>query len=574
MKNYIGLATSPHDPSLAIVSGSGDVLYAEAAERPLQSKRAWGAVPDHINYIDRLVRQYCDPKLDTIIGVSWSRHVTRRYLTFLPLLNYRIRRATTAYRRRLLLLKYLILTHGSVHTIATIGLEAALAGHGKHVKKQYYDHHLTHAATSAFASPFHSGLCVVADGFGEGSSLAAYELRDRRLLPIKGVYAPISASLGGFYSVMCDICGFDIMRGEEWKVMGLASFGKVDQRLYDLIRPIIRVNGLRLEKGRKLGAIYNELNALRRKPETPAIEYADFAATVQFIFSETLYALLRNLHGLGISDNLLLSGGCALNSSTNGGILENTPFKSLFVSSAPADDGNALGAALLACYTENPKIDARRDALSPYLGSDMKENGQHNLRRFCGLHARQLDDTALFAMTAQAIADGQIIGWVQGRAEFGPRALGNRSILADPRDVTVKERINAKVKFREEFRPFAPSILHERGNDYFECYQFSPYMERTLRFRKPICLKVPGVVHVDGTGRLQSVTESLNPRYYRLLKEFEAITGIPLLLNTSFNVMGKPIIDSVEDAVAVFQTSGLDALVVGNMFYSKVANPI
>lgn len=351
--------------------------------------------------------------------------------------------------------------------------------------------------------------------------------------------------------------------------MGLASYGKVDQKLYDLIRPLIKVNGLQLKEGSKTGANYKALHGMRRQAGIPALEYADFAASAQLIFSETLFQLLRNIYELRVSEHLIFSGGCALNSSANGAIIENTPFKEVFVSSAPADDGNAVGAAYRAYMEHNPYAKRGDGVHHPYLGSSMTSSSFDRLKRHCGFRSEELDDETLFRTMAMALADGKIVGWTQGRAEFGPRALGNRSILADPRRLGVKERINAEVKFREEFRPFAPSILHEYGDEYFHNYQFTPYMERTLRFKDAVKAKVPGVVHVDGTGRLQSVTRKLNPRYYDLIKAFQDITGVPVLLNTSFNVMGKPIIHSVEDAVAVFQTTGLDLLVIDNTVFVK-----
>jgi carbamoyltransferase len=181
---------------------------------------------------------------------------------------------------------------------------------------------------------------------------------------------------------------------------------------------------------------------------------------------------------------------------------------------------------------------------------------------------RRLGDGIVDA-TAKLLAAGKIIGWMQGRAEFGPRALGHRSILADPRDPEMKDRINARVKFREEYRPFAPSILHEHGAEYFEDYQMSPYMERTLVWRKEVRARVPAVVHEDGTGRLQSVTRELAPRFYDLIRAFQRLTDVPLVLNTSFNIMGKPIIHSVEDALGMFQTTGLDACIVDDVLIEK-----
>ena len=569
MKNYIGLATSPHDPAMAIVNRHGEVIYAEGAERRLQSKRAWGNPPDHANYIEDLVAQYCDRDLDTVVGVSWPRYMAIGTAVVLGVVGHKLRRAKQQERKFLSTLRLGLLTHRSMQKCATAGLEMALADTNTRLRRRYFSHHLTHAAAAAYASPYDSGLCVVMDGLGESGSIGAYEYREGKLKKIKGVKA-FPASLGVFYSLLCDICGFDSMKGEEWKLMGLAAYGKFDQRLYDLIRPLIFVDGLTLKNGKNSDKHFQELNSMRRKPNQPARQYADFAATAQMVFTETVHQLLNNIYRLGISDTLILSGGCALNSSTNGTILQNTPFKELYVNSAPADDGNAVGAAYLAFLEDNPGARQKKaEVLTPYLGGKMKQSGVDRLRKYCGFRCEVLDDASLCSAVAAAFADGKIVGWAQGRAEFGPRALGNRSILADPRDMGVKERINAEVKFREEFRPFAPSILHECGGEYFENYQFSPYMERTLKFTQFGRARVPGVVHVDGTGRLQSVTEQISPRYYRLIRSFYELTGVPVLLNTSFNVMGKPIVDSVEDAVAVFQTSGLDLLVLEDMVFIK-----
>lgn len=568
MRNYIGLSTSANDPSIAIIDKNGEVVFAEATERRLQSKRAWGSAPDHVNYIEELIDQYCDPDADTVVGLTWPKNLGS-WLTFffLPLINRRLAKCRPDERKWLMTYKYMTVAHKAVLNCALTGLEYAFANGKSKLEPRYFRHHSTHAAAAAFSSQFDEGLCFVMDGMGEDTSISAYQFRDRKLKKVDGVKG-LPASLGGFYSLMCDICGFDSLRGEEWKVMGLASYGKVDQKLYALMRPLIHVDGLKLKEGRKIEENYKALHAMRRKPGTPAISYADFAATAQFVFAETVHEILRNLHKLGISDNLILSGGCALNSSATGMLIEHTPFKEVFVNSAPADDGNALGAAFRAYHVYNPPV-RREGVLSPYLGSTVKSSGLDRLRKYCGFRNEELDDQTLFATVAQSLSEGKIVGWVQGRAEFGPRALGNRSILADPRYMGVKDRINAEVKFREEFRPFAPSILHEYGSEYFENYQFTPYMERTLRFKEAVKAKVPGVVHVDGTGRLQSVTRQLNPRYHALIDAFHRITGVPVVLNTSFNVMGKPIVHSVEDAVSTFQTSGIDVLVIGNTVFFK-----
>jgi len=355
--------------------------------------------------------------------------------------------------------------------------------------------------------------------------------------------------------------------------MGLAPYGKVDPNLYDLLRPLVQVDGLELcsasDEARRIG----ELLRRRRPVGSSPLEAADLARTGQQVFCEVSAELLNHFHALGLSDNLVLGGGCALNSAWNGQILGATPFKELFVPSAPADDGNAAGAAWLAFQEDNPDAAVGGRLHSPYLGSKMSRKGLERLVEFSGLSPKRLAADEIAPTTAKLLAKGAIVGWVQGRAEFGPRALGNRSILADPRKADIKDRLNAQVKYREEFRPFAPAVLEQHGHEFFAEYQPSPYMERALPFLADAKDRVPGVVHVDGTGRLQTVTSEFNPRYHDVIACFGQITGVPVVLNTSFNVMGKPIIHSVEDAIAVFQTSGLDALVIEDLLFVKPHGP-
>jgi carbamoyltransferase len=311
------------------------------------------------------------------------------------------------------------------------------------------------------------------------------------------------------------------------------------------------------------------LKSFQRKKSEPAILSADVAYVGQQVFEETLFSFLKNLGARGLSENLVLGGGCALNSSANGRILDRAPFKNLYVFSAPADDGNAVGAALLAHREDHPRWPLQTRFQSPYLGSSMSQDTLDNVCKFGGMDPTILDSAAVPERAASLLAQGKIIGWIQGRAEFGPRALGNRSILADPRKTDIKDLLNNRVKFREEFRPFAPSILHEFGHDFFENYHESPYMERTLKFRTEVIGLVPGAVHEDGTGRLQTVKRDWNERFYDLIRTFYRLTGVPLVINTSFNVMGKPIAHSVEDVLAVFCTSGLDAVFIENVLIQK-----
>ncbi|MFO0579046.1 MAG: carbamoyltransferase C-terminal domain-containing protein [Polyangia bacterium] len=443
------------------------------------------------------------------------------------------------------------------------------------VQIRRYNHHLTHAALGCYSSPFPEAVCAVIDGYGEFGSTGFYSYREGRIEPLHPPRTPFRverASLGFFYGLVCGLCGFDPLKGEEWKVMGLAPYGRVDPVLYRMLKSLIKVGDLQLVPGLPIEEekrLIKQLKELRRAPGAPPIEAANIACTGQQVFADLMRELLQALSGKGISSNLVLCGGCALNSSYNGHILAEGAFRSLHVPSAPSDDGNSVGAALLAYHADHPGAPPPRRLLSPYLGSGISKEARDNLLRFNrSPRLRHLPDTVV-AETAELLAKGKIIGWMQGRAEFGPRALGNRSILADPRSPDMKDRINGRVKFREEYRPFAPSILHECGPEYFENYQMSPYMERTLVFRPEVRAKVPAVVHEDGTGRLQSVTPELAEKFYRLIRAFYALTGVPLLLNTSFNIMGKPIIHSVEDAMGLFHTTGLDALVIDDILIEK-----
>ena len=456
---------------------------------------------------------------------------------------------------------------------------------GRSVHLAGFDHHLTHAAAACFASPYEEAVCAVIDGYGEGfSSSRFFHFRDGVLTPIRSGSDRGTVSLGLYFFWLCIACGFEAAKGEEWKVMGLAPYGQRVESLYRNLKDRIAVDGLRVVRGASRETLQAALEGLMHAGrDTPAkapgpdiralaeCDPADLALAGQLVFEETVGEVLTNLFRRGLSRNLVLTGGCALNSSCNGKLLDLTPFESLYVYCAPGDDGNAVGAAMLAWQADHKAQRPPRPAATPYLGSDIPDHSvtrMIDLGRLPGARVAASGD-AVAGRAAELLAQGKIIGWMQGRAEFGPRALGNRSILADPRPADMKDRLNERVKFREEFRPFAPSILHEHGAAYFEHYQESPYMERTLKYRPEAAARVPAVVHVDGTGRLQTVKREWNPRFHKLIQAFHERTGVPVVLNTSFNVMGKPIIHSVEDAVAVFYTSGLDALAIGDVLVEK-----
>lgn len=573
-RNYIGLTSSPHDTAMAIVNPEGTIVFAEATERYHQNKRAWNCPPDDIIRMEKIIKKYCEKEADLVISHSW----TRRFINKIPEMQAGLASAQTR------------LSPSGYWAFSNIisGLANNAAQAGNNIQFQYqqinpnnkiiersYDHHLTHAAASCYSSPFNEGLCVIIDGYGENSTSAVFHYENGNLTRISDI-GPSIGSLGIYYELLCTLCGFDPIKGEQWKVMGLAPYGKYDEKIDQFLRSFIKVQRCRIENGsNSLFGIpkkefESKIDEMRKCYKGSPHKAADLAFTGQKIFNDIMEELLNNLYQQhNVSDNLILGGGCALNSACNGLILERTPFKKLHVFSAPADDGNALGAALLAYYEDNPPTRAPAELMSPYLGESMSSKTLENLKQFGNLRSTLSPGKKIEEKAAELLSEGKIIGWVQGRAEFGPRALGNRSILADPRSPDIKDRLNAMVKFREEFRPFAPSILHEYGDEYFENYQETPYMERALRFRKEAANKVPGVVHVDGTGRLQSVKRELNEKYYDLIAAFNKLTGVPVVLNTSFNVMSKPIIHTVEDAVATFFTSGLDVLVIEDQMFEK-----
>ena len=577
---YIGLGITYHDPALAIVDEHGVTLFDESSERYLKYKRAINGEPDILSRLPELIREFCPNAGRFVIASSWSktRPWYERVTSALGFLGSR-----GLNRHGLKRLRSPLDTRQIHHMMACNRLAIARGGLNlvrllsesySHCQVEFcdFDHHDNHAALACYASPFEEASCAVVDSYGETGSMGFFQFHDGKLERVhtsRGL-----GSLGLYYMYITALCGFDWMQGEEWKVMGLAPYGQLDPEVDALLKQTLIVRGLNLEHPR--GQLFPALEALakkRRIKSNPTESAANLAFTGQAHFAHIMTELLANFHAAYPSHNLALAGGCALNSSCNGQIAQKTNFRNVYVPPAPADDGTALGAAWLAVARERPWLARPKPPLSAYLGSVISEEAVARLARFSPcLHPRHLPDS-ICEETARLLANGKLVAWVQGRAEFGPRALGNRSILADPRDSGMKAKINERVKFREEYRPFAPSILHEFGPAYFEDYRETPYMEQALRFRPEVMAQVPAVVHVDGTGRLQSVKSDWNPQFYRLLSAFHQLTGIPLLLNTSFNVMGKPMVHSMEDAVAVFMTSGLDRLVIGDWLFAKPEVP-
>jgi carbamoyltransferase len=577
-KYYIGLSITYHDPALAIIDEQGEVLFAEATERYMQNKRALNCEADSLLRVKELLDQYCPSPDEFVVAINWRkrRPLYENIIAALGCLTAPGLMKTGIKKLRSPLpnyqLHYMIACQRNNIVSAGINLARIMGEYYPDCSISFvdYHHHLTHAATACYSSPFSESACAVIDSFGENGAMAFYHFKDQKLNCLYESRG--TGSIGFYYMKITELCGFDWLKGEEWKVMGLAPYGKLDQELYALLKKTISVQGFVCQhRSKKLFSSIAVLDRIKRHDPDPIEEAADCAFTGQYFFAELMTELLQHLQNVTGCKNLALGGGCALNSAFNGQIKNRTSFEHVFIPSAPADDGTALGAAWLALHDDQPGLtfSVENQWCSPYLGSIITDQQMKLLI----LYNRVLDirylPESICEITAELLAKGQLIGWIQGRAEFGPRALGNRSILADPRQAGTKDEINQKIKFRESFRPFAPSVLHEYADEYFENYHESPYMDKTLSIRSAMQEKVAAVCHIDGTGRLQTVKQHWNPQFYKLISHFYQQTQVPMLLNTSFNVMGKPLVHSLEDAISVFLTTGLDALVVNDYLICK-----
>ena len=439
-------------------------------------------------------------------------------------------------------------------------------------KFHFLEHHQCHAASAFFVSGFDRAAIMTWDGTGEDTTTLFCRGEDRDIRPFKRIKLP--HSLGQFYSAVTNYLGFDMFEGDEWKVMGLAAYGKPEY--YDFFaKRVLLVNGhhdFRLDirvLDHHLAKYYQfseelikALGPSRQKGEELTQKHWDVAASAQKVLEDTALHLLAGLHEETGSDNLCMAGGVAFNSVMNGRIMTETPFKQFFIQPAAGDAGCSLGAALLVWHSRlrQPRKFRMQHA---YYGPGFSSESCASALRAAGLNFHTLPDEELLPRVAQLLADGAVVGWFQGRMEFGPRALGNRSFIADPRRDDMRELLNKKVKLREWFRPLAPSMLAEAAEGLFGHPHYDPFMITVLNVREERRGNIPSVVHVDGTARPQTVSRSVNPRYWQLIHEFEKLTGVPLLLNTSFNIQ-EPIVLSPEDAIKTFSRANFDALVLEN----------
>ena len=439
-------------------------------------------------------------------------------------------------------------------------------GGGK-ARMRYVAHHLAHAISTYAYSGFGEAAVVVMDGRGAWEATSIWHGSGGRLEPVLTIAFPDSVGL--FYSEFTEFLGFQ-RNSDEWKVMGLAPYGRPGLdlgRFIDVHAIPYRVHTKNVVSN---GLPFAAMEASLGTPREPESDITERHKNVAYAVQEACEVAMMNVVRLALektgSKNLCLAGGVALNSKANGKIAASGLIEKIFVQPAASDDGVALGAAL-APYLDNGGKLPNKAMRHAYLGPAFDDESVENALRTYKLRYARVNDVA--AAAAELLSQGKILGWFQGRMEFGPRALGSRSILADPRDPEMNAKVNNAVKFREWWRPFAPSLKKEAAGEYLEGAKDSPFMILTAQVRPEKRGVIPSVTHVDGSARPQTVEKEVNPLYWRLIDEFEKRTGVPVVMNTSFNLRGEAIVHTPTDAIRTFFSSGMDALAIGSFLVEK-----
>jgi carbamoyltransferase len=591
----IGISAFYHDSAVALVS-DGEIIAAAQEERFTRKK--------HDAAFPAQALKYCleagGVSLDEVDFIAFYdkpllkfERLLETYLAFAPRGFKSFSLAIPIWLREKLFLKDLLTK------------ELALLGHRTDLSKRvlFCEHHLSHAASAFFASPFNDAAVLTMDGVGEWATTSLATGHGNQLDVLREIHFP--HSLGLLYAAFTHYTGFKVNSGE-YKVMGLAPYGEprfadlIYQHLIDVkadgsfrldLKYFDYCTGLTMTNGR-FDAL---LGGPARRPDEPLRQRdMDLAASIQAVTEEVVLRLARSTAQSTSAKYLCLAGGVALNCVANGRLLRDGAFESIWIQPAAGDAGGAIGAALATCHMAHKQPRAARQAggdlmKGSYLGPSYMQSECESRLHAAGARFVVLDTAAVSTTTAQALADGKAVGWFQGRMEFGPRALGARSILGDARSPTMQSVLNLKVKQRESFRPFAPAVLSERSAEWFDLDGDSPYMmlvagvapERRLamsaldnalfgiqKLNVPRS-DIPATTHVDYSARVQTVHADTNPRFHALIKQFESLTGCPVLINTSFNVRGEPIVCTPEDAFACFMGTELDMLVVENCVLVK-----
>jgi carbamoyltransferase len=590
----LGISAFYHDSAAALIA-DGRIVAAAQEERFTRKKfdanyprhaveyclKAGGVTLADVDY----VAFYDKPFLK-------FERLLETYLTFSPRGFSSFRMALPLWLREKLFLKSLLAGE----------LKALEPNFDWDKRLAFSEHHLSHAASAFYPSPFQRAAVLTMDGVGEWATTSAGVGNGHELKIQKEINFP--HSLGLLYAAFTYYTGFKVNSGE-YKVMGLAPYGtpKYAQLIYDNLIDLKPDGSFRLNLDyfnycTGLTMTNDRFDALfdgpPRMPAAPLEQrHMDLASSIQAVIEEAVLRLTRSLAVETGEANLCLAGGVALNCVANGKVLRDGKFENIWVQPAAGDSGGALGAALTIyhLYADRPRAVANTPdgMVGSYLGPEFDDGETQTRLEAAGARYATLPRDRLIDRTAQALADGKAVGWFQGRMEFGPRALGNRSILADPRDPHMQKKLNLKVKYRESFRPFAPSVLREYVSDWFDIDVDSPYMLMVA----PVCERhlremtseeqqlfgidklnvprssIPAVTHVDYSARVQTVHRETNPLYHDLISRFHALTGCPVLVNTSFNVRGEPIVCTPEDAFRCFMGSEIDVLAAGNCYLVK-----
>lgn len=557
--NILGLSYSGNHESAACLVRDGELVFAIAEERLSRIKQDAGFPMLAI----KACLEFAGLKLDDIdhIALNWPRSMAMRLHDLKLIVTGQWPRSRMRFDRLIVgMLQSIRRKGGEVDVLRAIGQPKNPI--------HFVNHHLAHALSAYCLSGFDESGVMIVDGRGATEATTLWHAQGGRIKLLETYEYP--NSLGVFYAGITEMLGFQPL-SDEWKVMGLAAYGNP---VNDLSALITSDDESYHVEGRKFfGDTDFDRSALEavvgmRRPDDEELsqKHMDLARSAQDATEKALQAVLRRLHRLTKSRKLCLAGGVALNCKANGELLRSGLVDDIYVQPASGDDGGCIGAAY-AVYHELGMPLPQKPIRHSYLGNSFTNEQIEKVLQVYKLPYRKVENAPKAA--AALLAQNHLVGWFQGRMEFGPRALGGRSILSDPRSAENRDRVNEAVKFREGWRPFAPSALHEKAHLYFKDYHESPYMILSFWATDLGKEKIPAVVHVDGSCRVQSVYRETNPRYHEMLTEFDRLTGVPVIMNTSFNLKGDPIVCTPKDAVQTFYTSGLDDLVIGDFVVSK-----
>ncbi len=562
MMNILGINYYYHDTTASIVT-DGQLIIAIEEERLSRNKHTWSFPYQSIQKTMQTA-QLAPADIDHIaVSIQPSLNAGSRII-------YGLRNITKAKS----FIRHELIGGRNKQKAFWGWYNATFPDSSKRPQVHFVPHHLSHAIGSFNVCPYDKAAILSIDGAGEWATSFLGSAEGTQYETIKQSYFP--HSLGSFYEAITQFCGFK-PNYDEGKTMGLAPLGDPDV-FYEPMSKLIDID--------KEGGIHIDLSYFSYqfwghqrfsekfvstfgKPgdgKTFEQHHLNVAAAGQKVLEDKILELCHILHNKTQSDYLVIAGGVALNSVANGRVVRESPFKDIYVMPAAGDNGTGIGASY---YVYNNILGNKRNFvhLNPYIGTQYSNEEIEPLLKECKLQAEYHED--ICGVTAKYLSDGSIIGWFQGQMEIGPRSLGNRSILADPTKPEMKDKINAEVKHREAYRPFAPSCTVEAKDEFFAIDVEAPFMLKVCDVKPEAIDKLPAITHVDGSARLQTVRKETNPRYHELLSKFGELSGAPVLLNTSFNIMGEPIVESPIQAIRCFFSTGLDILVIGNYLIKK-----